>query len=115
MYLYCIHIFLYHATPLLISQCIFAMFQGSADVVYVDMRWDGNDLSVALFANDDAGPPLNTPVLVPFTGEWSYTSFRVPRLNTDINCCNDSLLCRNHMITLMFPKTYCITLYIDAV
>ena len=53
--------------------CIFVVFHGSADVVYVDMKLDGNDLSVALFANNAAGPTLNTPVLYPFTGEWSYT------------------------------------------
>ncbi|KAI0216082.1 hypothetical protein LSAT2_031860, partial [Lamellibrachia satsuma] len=40
----------------------------TAPVVFVDMRWDGNDLSVALFGNTPDGPPLNTPVLVPFKG-----------------------------------------------
>ena len=53
--------------------CIFVVFQGSADVVYVDMKWYGNDLSVVLFANNAGGLPLNTPGFYPFTGEWSYT------------------------------------------
>ena len=87
-YLYCILIFLRGNNITIKKICIFVVFQGSADVVYVDMKWDGNELSVALFANNAAGPPLNTPVLYPFTGELSYTGFRFPRPNTKINFYN---------------------------
>ena len=60
------------------------MYEGSADTVCVDMRLEEGNLSVEVLANDAGGPPLNIPVLVPFTGERSITLIPVAQLNGNL-------------------------------